>query len=156
MHPASDYFPLYCLCRVCTWTQSLECLNLLWLTQRLLPYIPLFCNHENSHLGGCFLFFILIIRKFIVSFSFPFFLSVLWPHLWYMEIPRLGVKSELQLPAYATATATPDPYPTEWGQGSNPHPHGHYVRSLTNWATTGTPTVSFWLCDYCPSPATYY
>ena len=24
-------------------------------------------------------------------------------------IPRLGVKSELQLPAYATATAMPDP-----------------------------------------------
>jgi len=26
-----------------------------------------------------------------------------------MEAPRLGVKSELQLLAYATATATPDP-----------------------------------------------
>ena len=26
-----------------------------------------------------------------------------------MEVPRLGVTSELQLPAYATATATPDP-----------------------------------------------
>ena len=26
-----------------------------------------------------------------------------------MEVPRLGVKSQLQLPAYATATATPDP-----------------------------------------------
>ena len=25
-----------------------------------------------------------------------------------MEVPRLGVKSELQLPAYATATAMPD------------------------------------------------
>jgi len=25
-----------------------------------------------------------------------------------MEVPRLGVKSELQLPAYITATATPD------------------------------------------------
>ena len=30
-------------------------------------------------------------------------------HLWHMEVPRLGVKSELQLPAYATATATRDP-----------------------------------------------
>ena len=27
----------------------------------------------------------------------------------YMEVPRLGVKSELHLPDYATATATPDP-----------------------------------------------
>ena len=26
-----------------------------------------------------------------------------------MEVPRVGVKSELQLLAYATATATPDP-----------------------------------------------
>ena len=25
-----------------------------------------------------------------------------------MEVPRLGVESELQPPAYATATATPD------------------------------------------------
>ena len=63
-----------------------------------------------------------------------------------MEIPRLGVKSELQLPAYTTATAAldpscicslqhsswqmPDPQPTERGQGSNPHPHGYYWDSL--------------------------
>ena len=26
--------------------------------------------------------------------------------LWHMEVPRLGAKLELQLPAYATATAT--------------------------------------------------
>ena len=32
-------------------------------------------------------------------------------HLWHMEVPRLGVKLELQLPAYATATAMPDPRP---------------------------------------------
>ena len=30
-------------------------------------------------------------------------------HLWHMEVPRLGVRSELQLLATATATATPDP-----------------------------------------------
>ena len=29
-------------------------------------------------------------------------------HLQHMEVPGLGVKSELQLPAYSTATATPD------------------------------------------------
>ena len=38
-------------------------------------------------------------------FSFVF----LGPHPWHMEIPRLGVKSELQLPAYTTATAMPYP-----------------------------------------------
>ena len=30
-------------------------------------------------------------------------------HLWHMEVPRIGVQSELQLPAYVTATATQDP-----------------------------------------------
>ena len=38
-----------------------------------------------------------------------FFFYFLWPCLWHMEVPRLGVKSELQLPAYATATTTRDP-----------------------------------------------
>ena len=33
----------------------------------------------------------------------------LGPHLQHTEVPRLGVKSELQLPAQATATAIPDP-----------------------------------------------
>ena len=32
-----------------------------------------------------------------------------WPHLWHMEILRLGVELEPQLLAYATATATWDP-----------------------------------------------
>ena len=41
--------------------------------------------------------------------SFFFFLVFLGPHLWHMEDPRLGVESELLLPAYATAMATPDP-----------------------------------------------
>ena len=29
-------------------------------------------------------------------------------HLWHMDVPRLGVQLELQLPACATTTATPD------------------------------------------------
>ena len=33
----------------------------------------------------------------------------LGPHPWHMEVPRLEVKSELQLPAYTTAAATGDP-----------------------------------------------
>ena len=40
-------------------------------------------------------------------FSFLFFsFCFLGPHLWYMEVPRLGVELELQLPAYTIATAT--------------------------------------------------
>ena len=75
-----------------------------------------------------------------------FFFCFLGQHLWQMEVPRLGVKSELQLPAYATATATPDPSHVcsllhnsqqHWiinllsrGQGSNPLPHGYSLGSL--------------------------
>ena len=33
------------------------------------------------------------------------FFFFLQPHLWHTEVPRLGVKLELQLPAYATDTA---------------------------------------------------
>ena len=49
-------------------------------------------------------------------------------HLRHMEVPRLRVKSGLQLWAYTTATATLDPLPTE----RDPH-----------WATTGTPEQFF-------------
>ena len=42
-------------------------------------------------------------RKYFLSF---FFLVYLGPHSWYIEVPRLGVESELQLSAYTTATAT--------------------------------------------------
>ena len=37
---------------------------------------------------------------------FFFFFFFLGPLMWHMEVPRLGVKSELQLPAYTIATAT--------------------------------------------------
>ena len=40
---------------------------------------------------------------FVLGFLF------LRPHLWHMEVPRLGVELELQLPAYTTAIAMPDP-----------------------------------------------
>ena len=40
------------------------------------------------------------------SFFFSFFLEL---HLWHMEVPKLGVESEVQLPAYTRATATQDP-----------------------------------------------
>ena len=42
---------------------------------------------------------------FFLSFFF-FFLTFSGLHLRHMEVPRLGIESELQLPAYSTATAT--------------------------------------------------
>ena len=38
-----------------------------------------------------------------------FFVLFLGPYPRHREVPRLGVESELQLPAYTTATATRDP-----------------------------------------------
>ena len=45
----------------------------------------------------------------------PFYLFIylftvfLRPHLQHMEVPRPGVETDLQLPAYITTTAKPDP-----------------------------------------------
>ena len=38
-----------------------------------------------------------------------FFFFFLGPHPQHTEVPRLGVESELELPAYTTATAMQDP-----------------------------------------------
>ena len=38
-----------------------------------------------------------------------FLFLILGPHLQHLEVPRLGVESELQQPAHTTATATEDP-----------------------------------------------
>ena len=46
-------------------------------------------------------------RLALSSSSSSFFVCV-GPQPQHMEVPRLGVESELQLPAYATATTTPD------------------------------------------------
>ena len=52
------------------------------------------CQVQHCSPGKSFLFFSFL-------FSLSFFLR-------HMEVPRLGVKSELQLPAYTTVTATRD------------------------------------------------
>ena len=46
------------------------------------------------------------LHVFFIFLIFHFFF--LGPHSRHMGVPRLGVDSELQLPAYAIATATPD------------------------------------------------
>ena len=47
-------------------------------------------------------------QRFEEAYLF-FFFRFLGPHPWHIEVPRLGVESELQVPAEATATATRDP-----------------------------------------------
>ena len=68
---------------------------------------------------SCFIFFFYCSNLLITSseqihttffFFFLFFLLVfLGLHPWHMEVSRLGVESELQLPPYTTATATATP-----------------------------------------------
>ena len=41
--------------------------------------------------------------------KFFFFFKSLGPHVWHMDVPGAGVKSDLQLLAYTTATETQDP-----------------------------------------------
>ena len=76
--------------------------------QRLLQQLKLEMNMEERtnptpyHYYYYYFFFI-----FIFYFFFAFCFLGLQP--WHTEVPRLGVKSQLQLPAYTTATATQDP-----------------------------------------------
>ena len=44
----------------------------------------------------------------MLYFVFLFLFVFLGPHLRHMEVPRLGVQWELQLPVYATAIAMQD------------------------------------------------
>ena len=47
--------------------------------------------------------------EFFFFFFFFFFFGLFRPYPQHMEVPRLGVKLELQLPTYATGTAMQDP-----------------------------------------------
>ena len=52
--------------------------------------------------------------------------------MWLMEVPRLGVESELQLPACTTATAMPAmPYLVALTEAMDQTLHRHYVGFLT-------------------------
>ena len=64
----------------------------------------------------CFKVQIFLLIYFIYLFLF------LGLHLWHMEVPRLGVESEVQLPAYTTATTTQDQsHFCNLGQSSRQH-----------------------------------
>ena len=83
---------------------------------------------------------------YILLFRGPFYLVILFfcflgPHLWHREVPRLGVKSKLQLPGYIPQAqqcrirATSVTYTTLHGD----------ARSLTHWARPGIQPVTSWL-----------
>ena len=78
------------------------------------------------------------LTSFLSSSFFSFVLS--GPHPQHMEVPRLGVESELLLPAYATATATTD------RKTSVTYTTAHSnAGSLTHWARPGIELATSWL-----------
>ena len=63
-----------------------------------------------------------------------------------MEVPRLGVQSELQLPAYTTATATPGPSRVcDLHHSSQPgiKPAASWFLDCFHCTTKGTPTTKY-------------
>ena len=68
--------------------------------------VPLKSHSEPPWDGGIVMDFSFFFFVFFVLFVCLF---VLGQHLWHMEVPRLGVELQLQLPAYTTATAAQDP-----------------------------------------------
>ena len=76
-------------------------------------------------------------------FLFPLFL---WLHLWHMKVFRLGVKSELQLPAYAIGTRMLDPpYAIACSN----------VGSLTHWERLGMELASSQRQHWVFNPLSY-
>ena len=94
-------------------------------------------------------------RLTIWRFSFFIFFVFSGPYPQHMEVPRLGVQLELQLPAHATATAMPDPsdlHHSSWQhQILNPLSEGRdWTHDLMvtsqiwfHCATRGTPYIFF-------------
>ena len=78
-------------------------------------------------------------RDEIFIFFFFFFFGV-WSHPRYIEVPRLGIESELKLLAYAIATAMPD-----LSHISNLHPSSWKQWILTHWAGSGIKPTSSWI-----------
>ena len=67
-------------------------------THKVQEYVFITENCQAVARPGC-----LLLRDFFFFFVF------LGLNLWHMEVPRLGVESELWMLAYTIATATPDP-----------------------------------------------
>ena len=71
---------------------------------------------------------------------FVWFWFFLGPPPWYMEVPRLGVQSELQLPAYAIATVKWDPSPI-----CDLYHSSWQSQSLAHWVSPGIKPASSWI-----------
>ena len=86
--------------------------------------------------------------RYVCLFVYVFiYLVSLGPHPLHIEVPRLGVESELHLPAYTKATAMPD-----WAVSATyTTVHGN-TGSLTHWVRPGIKPAASWLLVRFVSP----
>ena len=108
-------------------------------------------NYSQKVYPKVFISFMTISHTDIYMFIFCF----LGLHPSHVEVPRLEVESELQVPAYAIATAAQDPSHvcdltatlwslTHWARPGMEHTSSWIlVRFITCWATMGTPHICF-------------
>ena len=80
-------------------------------------------------------------------FFFVFFFCFLGPQLWHMDVPRLEVESELQLPAYTQ----PQQCGIQVASVTYNTAHGN-ARSLTQQARPGIKPPSSWILVEFPGP----
>ena len=67
------------------------------------------CHIYSCHISAnCMCVYLCIGTLWFLDFFFIFFFTFLGLHSEHMEVPKLGVQSELQLPAYTTSTPTQD------------------------------------------------
>ena len=92
--------------------------------------------------------------SFLVFWSFIYlFFCFLWPYPRHMEVPRLGVQSELQQPAYTTATATQNlSHVCDLHHSSRQHQILNRMREARG--RTCNPMVSSWIHFHCATTRT--
>ena len=110
-------------------------------------------------------------RTFFFNLIFFFvFLRFLGPLLQHIEVPRLGVQSEVQPPAYTRATATRDPsrvcnlhHSSQQHWILNPLREARdrtcnlmVLRLVNHCATTGTPPLTFLSRSHCTGFHVYF
>ena len=101
-----------------------------WILLLFFNFVLAILSPMNFRIINLFYFIYLFIYLFTYLLTYLF--CFLGPHPRHMDVPRLGVQPELQLPAHTTATAVWDPscvcnYTTACGS----------ARSLTHWAWPG-------------------
>lgn len=92
---------------VCTLLGSVPCVpHTKFEEKNMKIHIIFIIYNTNKNTFSCHL---VKLKPNILSIFWFILFFLLWLYLWHIEVPRLGVASELQLSAYSTATATWDP-----------------------------------------------